>query len=335
MNCDALTQVPGGKTGLRHRRVLVTGGTGFIGANLVRRLVDEHADVHVLQRPGANPWRLADRAHKFTVHEAVVGVGRLTPLINGIDPHAIFHLATTRGMGVPDRYTHLQTGVLGAAQLIDALHLRPNCRLIIAGSSLEYAPSEKAIPETHPLAPSTLHGAVKAASSLLYEYAAKESGFAITQLRLFHVYGPWESPHRFLPTAIRMALAGKKLPLASAESRRDWVHVEDVVAAMIIAARQDAHTGIFNIASGREHSNIDILALLQQILGIPIATLPGALAARPTDSPHRFAEITRARERLDWMPRFDLERGIRHTVDWWRDHPEIDNQTDGYPPIAC
>lgn len=335
MNGELQSAESGNTSNLKCLPVLVTGGSGFIGANLVRKLLAEQAHVHVLQRPGTNAWRLAECAQHITVHEAVIGDSPgLTPLIGAIKPRAIFHLATARGTLVQNRHNYMQTGLLGAAQLVDALREYPECRLIVAGSSLEYAPCDGAILETHPLAPNTLHGAVKAAASLLYQHAATTACLAITQLRLFHVYGPWESPHRFLPVAIRLAMAGQPIPLVRGESRRDWVHVDDVVVAMLLAAAPRAPTGVFNIAGGREYSNTDVLDALQDILQIPVETVPDAFAARPTDSPHRFADIALARDQLNWTPEFDFMQGIQNTVAWWRNHPAIVSKTDA-APLAC
>lgn len=317
------------------RSVLVTGGTGFIGANLVRALLALRARTHVLLRPTSSTWRLADCIRDVEWDTAnLCDFPALARVIHAARPDFIFHLATARGIGPQDRARYATTGILGATHLIEALRQRPQCKLVVAGTSLEYAACEGPIPEDHLLAPNTLHGAVKAAAGLLYRQAAQAEGLAISQLRLFHVYGAWESGHRFLPTAIEAALAGKPVPLAAGDSRRDWVHVDDVVDAFLRAAGLAAPGEIFNVGTGVEHGNHDVLAALERVTGQPIQTSSGKIAARPTDSSHRHADITLARRRLGWVPKDNLADGIRRTLAWRQIHPQAwKHETDAAPIV--
>lgn len=314
--------------------VLVTGGLGFVGANLVRALLARGARVHVLGRAGSSPGRLADCLGSLRLHTADVGnPDAVAAVLAAVRPAVIFHLATARGMTTePAQY--LRTTVLGASHLMNGLRRGHAGRLVVAGSSLEYAPCDGPIAEHHPLVPATYHGAVKAVASLLYQQAARAEGLAITQLRLFHVYGPWESTHRFLPTAIRLALAGQPVPLASGVSRRDWVHVDDVVAALLLAGQATAPADIFNIGSGLDHDNEAVIDVLAATLQRPIATRADALPARPTDSAQRRADIGAARQRLGWVPRHDLARGIAAATAWFLANRAWLDEGPGAPPVV-
>lgn len=318
------------------RSVLVTGGTGFIGANLVRTLVEMRARVRVLLRPTSSPWRLAGCLEGITRHTGDVrDLPALSRIVHEARPDFIFHLATARGTREGDRARYAETVILGATYLIEALRRRPQCKLVVAGTSLEYAPCEGPIAEDHPLVPATLHGAVKAAAGMLYQQAARAEGLAIAQLRLFHVYGPWESGHRFLPTALRAAMAGEPVPLAATDSRRDWVYVDDVVEAHLRAAELAAAGEVFNVGTGTEHTNEDVVAALERAIGRPVRRATAAIAPRPTDSAHRYADITRARLRLGWAPRNDLAAGIGRTLEWLRSHPQAwKHETDAAPLVV-
>lgn len=317
------------------RSVLVTGATGFIGANLVRQLLPLQARVHVLARPTSSTWRLDDCRQDLVIHRGdLCNYPDLTCLFNRVCPDICFHLATERGTQTSGRIGYVQTSILGAAHLLELLRQRPDCRLVVSGSSTEYAPASGPIPETHPLQPVTLHGAVKASASLLYQQAALAQQLAISQLRLFHVYGPWESSHRFLPQAIQLARAGQPIPLVAGLSRRDWVHVDDVVRALLVAAFPEAPAGIYNIGSGVEFTNDQVLDALESVLGYPLTRWVDAMDRRPTDSEHRYADIALARERLGWRPRFTLADGIRHTLTWLELNPAAWVREEGDAPVV-
>lgn len=319
----------------RNRPVLITGATGFVGANLVRRLQSLQARVHALVRPNSSTWRLDDCREGLTI---VVGDLRryeeLERAVASTQPDVIFHLATARGTSDKGRLGYVETSILGSAYLIECLRQLPDSRLLIAGSSTEYAPADGPIPETHPILPSTLHGAVKAAAGILLRQAALTENLAISQLRIFHVYGPWESSHRLLPQAILHARAGKPVPLVAGISRRDWIHVDDVVRALLMAALPQAPVGVFNVGSGVEHTNDEVLDTLASVLACPVTRLAAVLPKRPTDSEHRYADIALARAQLGWSPRFNLAQGIQNTLSWLDAFPDAWLREQGTAPVV-
>jgi nucleoside-diphosphate-sugar epimerase len=317
------------------RVALVTGGSSFIAASLVRRLLKLGVQVHVMLRPGSPAWRLQGCSDRLQLHHGDMTQREgLLELIGGVAPDAVFHLATAKGASA-SYLDYVETAVLGAAHLLESMARaeRPP-RLIVAGSSMEYASAAGAVGENAPLRPHTVNGAVKAAAGLLYGQAAGAHGLWIKQLRLYHVYGPWESPHRFLPTAIRLAQLGQPIPLAAGESRRDWIYVDDVVEAMLLAATVDTPEGVFNVGAGVEYSNREVLATLADALDRELTWREGALPPRHTDSAHRLADIRLAREVLGWSPRFSLRRGIAATIDWLRANPDVGPGIGEAPPTA-
>ena len=319
----------------RGRTVFITGANGFIGANLIRHLLALNANVHVLLRPSAAIWRIENCIHQLIVH--IADLRHEAQVISSVvdsRPDVIFHLATGRGVNQNQRTNYVQTGILGAAHIVEALRRLENCRLVVAGSSLEYGSSDGPISESCPLAPHTLHGAVKAAASILLSQAALAEQLAISQLRLFHVYGPWESSHRFLPRAFQSAIKDTSVDLVSGLSRRDWVYVIDVVRALLLAAHSQAPTGIYNIGSGVEHTNEEVLTKLEQVLDRKILRNSNVLPPRLTDQAHRYADISAARIALDWSPRYDLTTGIKSTLSWWNEYPTIWENTHDSAPIV-
>jgi nucleoside-diphosphate-sugar epimerase len=317
-------------------RVLITGASGFIGANLVRTLVDHASEVHITLQPASQTWRLNDVLPRLHVHLASLSDGeQLARAFAAARPHVVLHLATPRGQHEASRVRILEANLMGACHLLRLVREFRVERLVATNSSLEYAPTDGAISETSPLGPCTVHGVAKAASSLLFRQSAIEHGTPLCVLRLFHVYGPWESAHRLLPTAIRAALDGTPLRLTDYGIRRDWVYVDDVVDAIWRAAGLDLTGEIINVGTGLEHANEDVAACVASVIGRSIQTAVGAFPRRIADMPHRRADWSKAEQLIGWTPRHELAAGIGRTVEWFQKHPLAWSARNDVAPLVC
>ncbi len=304
-------------------RTLVTGAAGFVGANLVRRLAKAGCSVHAVVRPGAQPWRLTDHGPGVTVHAVdLASPAALAALFAAVQPELVFHLAAERGQTEKARAAMLRLNVLGAETLLELVRKHSVRRLVVTGSSLEYGSAGEPLHEDSAIAPVTWHGATKAAAHLLYRQAAQTNELPVVMLRLFHVYGPWESAHRLAPSVIRAALSGTPLELTVPGIRRDWIYVDDVCDALMLAADCTTPGAVFNIGSGVPVANEEFVAAVEVVTGRPIALTETVFPSRLTDSTTRIADCSRAAAILGWSPRHDLLHGIRATIDWYLDHPQ-------------
>jgi nucleoside-diphosphate-sugar epimerase len=315
------------------RQVLVMGGGGFIGANLSRRLLTLGAQVHLLMRPNAADWRIREILTKIRIHKGdITDEPSLAQVFDKVQPDFVFHLATPRGNDASAWKRMIEVNFLGAMRLMDQMLRIPSARLVVTGSSLEYGPRTQPHSEQDTLIPVTWHGVGKAAAGLVYLQATRSMGLRINQLRLFHVYGPWESSHRLLPSAVRSALAGCLLPLTGAEIRRDWVYVEDVVDALLCVALSESQGEIYNIGSGTELSNEEVVSIVERLTETRLARTPGVFPEGPSDTAHRCADINKARIRLGWIPQYDITNGISATLAWHRGNPlSWESETGGKP----
>lgn len=308
---------------LAGRAVLITGGAGFVGSNLVRLLVAAGCVPHLILRPQTDCWRLGDISARIVTHYAdLCAEDAFADHISSLRPEVLFHLATARGNDTQARGAMLRMNVASALAIIGRAPTSGVHRVVVAGSSLEYGPSDSALSEDAPLTPRTWHGATKAAAHLLYQQAALAQGLSVALLRLFHVYGPWESRHRLAPTAISAALGGGDLRMTHSGIRRDWVFVDDVLEVLLLAASSRVSPLVLNIGSGGECSNEEFVDHVIRATGCPIRFDAEVYPVRVSDAAHRYADITRAWTELGWRPRHDLVAGIRRTVDWMHDYPE-------------
>ena len=286
------------------KRVLVTGGSGFVGGRLVRRLLAEGMEPVVLRRADT------DLRDSSAVFEAV----------RRARPEIIFHCAISRGhpKNAAQRLESLASSVMGTAHLAEAAAEAGVQRFIHVGSSLVYGDQDREFHESDCMHPPTSRGAAKACAALWLQQYAAASGFPAVELRAFSVYGPGEGATRFIPTLLRAAMTGAVMHLV-AGPRHDFIYVEDVVDACLCAARVATASGaVFNIGSGVSHANEEVVEMARQVTGQPIPIAETPYPSSPADRRFWCADISAAREQLGWTPRHSLPKGLAATYEWMR-----------------
>ena len=314
-------------------RVLVTGGTGFVGANLVRRLLDDGHEVHLIVRPQARTWRLAGVEGALQLHRGRLGEdGIVDAACAAVRPEWIFHLAAHGAYSFETDYVAMaRTNVVGAAELIAAASRHGCAALVLSGSSAEYGRRRTSPAETELPAPNNHYAATKAAASWMATIASADpAACPIVVCRLYSVYGPWEDPRRLMPTLLRHALAGTWPPLADPETMRDFVFTEDAVAALLMAAHGAAdHRGaVYNVGTGAGTSLRELTDTVRRTLGVAHPPEFGVHPGRPWDARMWWVSDPGLIEReLGWRATTSLETGIRTFAAWLEQHRDL------YPPV--
>ena len=307
------------------RRILLTGGTGFIGANLVHRLVAEGDQVSLLTRQCSNRTRLRCLEHRIQVIEAdILDPGAVQYAVDQIEPEVVYHLASTPfNPPTIGAQTHMEVIAMGTLNLVNAVVSRPGVRVIYTGSAAEYGSGSR-LREDSPLMPGTVVGAAKATASILMQTYARLHQVETVVLRLFTPYGPWERPGRLIPHTILSALSEQDVRLSSGQQQRDYVYVDDVIEALLVAATKTVSAGdTFNICSGQGTPIREVVERALGLMGNPVKALVGALPTRPDEIWESSGDNAAAWRILGWQPRTSLEDGLRKAIAWFTEHREL------------
>ena len=301
---------------IHQKRVLITGVTGCIGANLAQKCVQEGACVFGIIRGNSNTWRINHLRERMELNVAdLADFEAVRRVIEEVDPDYLFHCAVERSTNLREA---ILGNVLGTANLLKASEGQPALRFIHMGSSQEYGPRERPLSETDSLSPVTPYAAVKVSCSLLVQQAARNGRVAVI-LRPFHVYGPWELSRRLIPTAIRSVLNGNSLDLTAPGICHDYVFVDDVVEACLDAVQKEGISGeAFNIGTGINTTNEEIVRLVCELTERRLDVNIGAYEAHSTDRTHWSADVEKAERLLGWKARHTLRAGLEKTIDWIR-----------------
>lgn len=296
-------------------RVLITGGNGFLGSHVARRLSRRCETIAVVM-PGTSRERLSGldvRVCESDVRnpqdiEQVVGMTR---------PTAVVHLAAA-GVAPGDAAGDIAaTNVLGTQHVLMATrHASSVNRVIVAGSWYEYGAALASAGSRTPL-PTTPYGISKLASTLLALEAAAQ-GVPAVVLRPFQLYGADEPPHRLIPQALNAARLGQTLPLNHPGARRDWLHVDDAAAAIEAAIDSSAIGQAIDIGTGRTAAVSEVAATIYRLVGAPVPSVEAAVEAVNATGDAGLsgaADTDTARQLLGWTARIDLAAGLRMIVE--------------------
>jgi nucleoside-diphosphate-sugar epimerase len=302
--------------------VLITGGSGFIGACLAHRLVAAGHDVHLLLRSQANLWRLAGLRGRYTPQWGdLTDAGAVRAAVRACWPAVVFHLATHGAYPAQkDRAAILATNLFGTANLLTALEDHDYRAFVNAGSSSEYGHKNQPMREDDLLEPRSDYGVAKAASTLLCQ-AEAHKGRPITTVRIFSAYGPWEEPTRLVPYVMACCLRGETPRVTTGCQPRDFIYTDDVLDLLLAAAdnSEAARGQILHAGTGVQHTVREMVETIIEVCGEGrVRAEYGAAPPRADEPACWVASIERTRALLGWQPRFDLRRGVERLSAWFK-----------------
>jgi len=309
------------------KRALVTGAAGFIASHLVDRLLGEGCELLLVDDFSSgrreNLAVASDRfGERFELEELDVCSSKIDELVGSFKPSVIYHLAAQMNVrkSVEAPLFDAQKNILGTVNLLDAAVRHGVDSFIFASTGgaiygeQDYFPAD----EAHPINPKCPYGVSKRAAELYLNYYSGAFGLKTVSLRYSNVYGPRQNPAGeagVIAIFIENALEGRELRVnGDGEQTRDFVYVDDVVEANILASGVDRASSVFNVGCGVENSVLDIVTLLGEDEHMPDFSsrhMP-ALAGEQRRS---VIDSTAIRDALGWKPEVAFGDGLRKTVE--------------------
>jgi dolichol-phosphate mannosyltransferase len=299
--------------------ILVTGASGFVGANLFKMVAAERQDVYACVRQEKG-WRLAEVADERIVAVDFNDSAATKNLVDSVNPQTVFDCIAYGGYSFEDDPTRIyQTNFQSIVQLVTHLASRPIAAFIHAGSSSEYGANCAAPSEDADCSPNSHYAVSKLSTATFLHYAGKQRNFPCVNLRLYSVYGPLEDTSRLIPNVIRQGLAGRLPPFVDSRTSRDFIHVDDVCAAFILAAAK-MNPGLygehFNIGTGKKTTIGELAETVRSLFGIKEQPKFGSMEGRAWDLADWYANPAKAQQMLGWKAEIGLADGLRRMTPW-------------------
>lgn len=309
------------------KRIIITGATGFVGANLARRLLQDGHQLHLLVRPGYKGWRIEEIQKQVKLHQiSLEDKEGLARTVSAIRPEWIFHLAAYGAYPAQANIQQMvQANIIGTINLLEACLGRGFAAFVNTGSSSEYGFKGHAPAEDELLEPNSAYAATKASSTLFCRYFAEKQKAYIPTLRLYSVYGLYEEPSRLMPRLILQGLEGRFPPLVKPEIARDYIYVEDVSEAYILAASQPVkeYGPVYNVGTGIQTTLATVVEVAKKVLRISAEPLWGSMPPRSWDTHTWLADKRKIQEKLGWQAKYSLEEGFSKMADWFKNNPAL------------
>ena len=307
-------------------KVLVTGGVGFIGSNFIRYLLKKEDDIQVVNldalRYGSDLMNLkdleGDERYSF-VKGDISDYSLISKLL--LDADTIINFAAEthvdRSISAPEAF--LQSNVVGTFTILEALRqVNPSARMVHISTDEVYGDIlQGSFKETDALRPSSPYSASKAASDVFVLGYARTYGLNASITRCTNNYGPYQFPEKLIPKTILRASLGLKIPIyGTGKNIRDWIHVEDHCQAVETVLTSGKPGEIYNISSGSEKNNLEVVRTILKSLGKDDNSLE-FVEDRPGHDQRYSLDSSKLRRELGWNPFHSFEHGIEDTVRWY------------------
>jgi len=312
-------------------KVLVTGGAGFIGSDLVRRLAREGFSVSVIDKLtyAGDIKRIAEVLNMVKFYkEDITNSKKINEIFEKEKPEIVVHYAAEthvdRSILDPDTFFH--TNVIGTLHLLKA-SLKYKVKKFIHISTDEVygelpLESKEKFTEKTPLQPNSPYSASKASADMLVRSFIETFELPAIIVRASNNYGPWQYPEKLIPLAISKLLSEEKIPIyGTGQNIRTWLYVEDFTEAILQIIDKGKEGEVYNVGSSEEKKNIDVIKKLLDILNKSedyIEFIPD----RPGHDLRYAVDTTKIQKEIGWKPKVSFEEGLRKTVEWYIDNKE-------------
>lgn len=329
------------------KKILVTGGAGFIGSNFVQYILEHEQDLIMLVNLDlltyAGNLENLKAVENDPRYRFVKGDIRDKDLVERLfaeyDFDTVVHFAAESHVdrSIVEPEVFLTTNVVGTQTLLDAAkrhwkvdpedkysrEFRPGVRYLQVSTDEVYGALGKTgmFRETTPLSPNSPYSASKASADLVVRAYHQTYGMPVNITRCSNNYGPYQFPEKLIPLMIRNAQTDKHLPVyGDGMQIRDWLHVADHCSAIHTVLTKGKIGEVYNIGGNNEKANLEIVRLILQELNKP-ESLITYVKDRPGHDRRYAIDNTKITTELGWVPAYTFEQGIHETIRWYLDHP--------------
>lgn len=290
------------------RKVLVTGGSGFLGTHLTRRLVKCEAEVHATSRAAYDERPREGRWHQVDLTD----MGAVCELLSKVRPDVLYHLSGSV-TAVPNKELVLPTfhSLLTSTVNLLAAVAKVGCgRIILCGSS------DEPRAQYGEMIPSSPYAAAKWAASGYGRMFHAVYGVPVVTLRIFMTYGPFQPIRRLIPSVIHALQENRPPKILNGRQRADWIYVDDVIDGLLAGAHSPNIEGCeLDLGSGMLISNRGIVEQLVSIMNPSVKVLFRGVRDRPL-KPEYAANIVDSEAKLNWRPTTSTSTGLLKTIEW-------------------
>lgn len=307
-------------------RVTIFGGGGFIGSAVTDRLLREGHSLRIFERPRVQPYRTFDPGEEVEwVTGDMLSTHDVTEALTGTD--VVIHLVSTTlpKSSNDDPIYDVQSNVVASLHLLDAMRAQRTGRIVFisSGGTVYGAPKYLPVDERHPTEPEVSYGITKLAIEKYLLMYGRLFGIRPVILRVANPFGARqrvETAQGAVAVFLRRAMRGLPIDIwGDGSVTRDFIYISDVADAFAKALDYAGDQAVFNISSGVGTSLNELIALLEDVLGVSVTRR--YLNGRPFDVPVNVLANDLARRALGWEPRVAMREGLARTVAWMRENP--------------
>jgi len=304
--------------------IVIFGAGGFIGANLFRTILATREDCYAVTHQSTTPYRLHGLKAEHILHADLTDKGSLHTIFSKYNFRTIFNLSTYGGFSHQKEIEKIfETNVIGAINLTTVAEEYGFSALVQGGSSSEYGINCKAPKEQDELRPNSDYAVSKIASAYHIKYLGEVKQLPVIHLRYYSVYGPYESDDRLIPNLLNKGLQQKFPLLTNPDISRDYIYIDDVVEATILAATlgvANARGQSLNIATGKKTTLKELVSEVRSILSIPHEPVWGGMENRAWDLTEWYGDPSLAQKVLGWKARTSIREGLEKQLEWQKSY---------------
>lgn len=298
----------------KKNNILITGASGFLGKSLLKRLRTQPSKFDIFAS-------VLNSSEKDSFqHLDLLDLEELKKTIYKFKPDIVFHLAAnvdlSRDFAVAKKC--IETNIIGTLNLLESLKQCPPKKVIFTSTEEVYGNGPLPFKEDQLSRPPSAYSISKIASENLCQVYAKELGFSLLIFRIATFYGPGSPLHRFIPQLILNSLRHEKILLNSGIKKRDYVFVDDVVDAFILALeKKHSNIELLNLGGGKSYTLKEVVALITKLTGSRSNVVLNAIPERLFEADVWLMDIAKAQKSLGWKPVTPLKEGLQQTIDFF------------------